>query len=368
MQTTGHQKLFNFINAALDWCVLVVSYLLSVYIRQGLMFGITNPALLLEDHYIPMALVYSTLMVGVLVFLNMYGSYRFRSFWKETVSLTMANGFGVVALGFVLYFLKMGDFARWQVAFLLLFSVVGLVGKRAVLRALLRVVRTQGHNTRAVLLVGSGPLAHRYYEELKARPYTGYNYRGYVSDEQVADMGAWRGPVAQFRQVLQKEKIEEVVVALPARQADCIGDLVAASGRYSAKISIIPSYNDFIPASPHVETVADLKMINVRRAPDKGPLWAATKRLMDLVGSGVGLVLTSPLMLGAAIAVKATSPGPVIFKQKRTGKNGKEFYMYKFRSMYQDAEERLAELQDQNEVDGPVFKMTNDPRITPAGR
>ena len=135
MQTTGHQKLFNFINAALDWCVLVVSYLLSVYIRQGLMFGITNPALLLEDHYIPMALVYSTLMVGVLVFLNMYGSYRFRSFWKETVSLTMANGFGVVALGFVLYFLKMGDFARWQVAFLLLFSVVGLVGKRAVLRA-----------------------------------------------------------------------------------------------------------------------------------------------------------------------------------------------------------------------------------------
>ena len=85
MQTTGHQKLFNFINAALDWCVLVVSYLLSVYIRQGLMFGITNPALLLEDHYIPMALVYSTLMVGVLVFLNMYGSYRFRSFWKETV-------------------------------------------------------------------------------------------------------------------------------------------------------------------------------------------------------------------------------------------------------------------------------------------
>lgn len=368
MQTTGHQKLFNFINAALDWCVLVVSYLLSVYIRQGLMFGITNPALLLEDHYIPMALVYSTLMVGVLIFLNMYGSYRFRSFWKETVSLAMANGFGVVALGFVLYFLKMGDFARWQVAFLLAFSVVGLVGKRAVLRALLRVVRTQGHNTRAVLLVGSGPLAHRYYEELKARPYTGYNYRGYVSDEQVADMGAWRGPVAQFRQVLQKEKIEEVVVALPARQADCIGDLVAASGRYSAKISIIPSYNDFIPASPHVETVADLKMINVRRAPDKGPLWAATKRLMDLVGSGVGLVLTSPLMLGATIAVKVTSPGPVIFKQKRTGKNGKEFYMYKFRSMYQDAEERLAELQDQNEVDGPVFKMTNDPRITPAGR
>ena len=170
MQTTGHQKLFNFINAALDWCVLVVSYLLSVYIRQGLMFGITNPALLLEDHYIPMALVYSTLMVGVLIFLNMYGSYRFRSFWKETVSLAMANGFGVVALGFVLYFLKMGDFARWQVAFLLAFSVVGLVGKRAVLRALLRVVRTQGHNTRAVLLVGSGPLAHRYYEDLKARP------------------------------------------------------------------------------------------------------------------------------------------------------------------------------------------------------
>ena len=368
MQTSGHQKLFNLINAVLDWFVLLFSYLLSVYIRQGLMMGRQDPGLLLDGPYIPMALIYSTLMVGVLMFLNMYGSYRFRSMWKEAWSLTLANGFGVVALGFVLYFLKMGEYARSQVAFLFVFSIVGLVLKRVVLRAMLRVVRTRGRNTRAVLLVGSGALAHRYYEELMARPYTGYNYRGYVSDEQAEDLGRWRGPVREFRTILQTEKIEEVVVALSPEQSGCIGDLVAASGRYSAKISIIPSYNDFIPSNPHVETLASLKMINVRRAPDKGPVWGFVKRTMDVVGSGLGLVLASPLMLGAAIAVKVTSPGPVIFKQKRTGKNGREFYMYKFRSMYQDAEARLAELQALNEVDGPVFKMTNDPRITPVGK
>ena len=117
-----------------------------------------------------------------------------------------------------------------------------------------------------------------------------------------------------------------------------------------------------------MENLASIRLLNVRQAPDKGPLWDFVKRTIDIVGSGVGLVLASPLLLGAAIAVRASSPGPVIFKQKRVGKNGREFYMYKFRSMYQDAEQRLEELRAQNEVDGPVFKMTHDPRITPVGK
>ena len=94
-----------------------------------------------------------------------------------------------------------------------------------------------------------------------------------------------------------------------------------------------------------------------------------TKRAFDIVFSAFVLVSFSWLFVIVAIAIKIDDPkGPVFFKQKRVGKDGKKFNMYKFRSMYQDAEERLAELQDQNEVDGPVFKMTNDPRITPAGR
>ncbi|MBQ5754180.1 MAG: sugar transferase [Oscillospiraceae bacterium] len=368
MGSRNHQRIFNGVNGLLDWLILEFSYLFSVYLRQGIMMGRYSLSVLNEPEYIYLSLAYSTVMVVVFVFFRFYGSYRFRSFYKEATSLVTANGLGVLFLGTTLYLLKLGDFARLQMVFLFVFSMAGLLAKRVVLRWMLRQVRSRGRNTRAVLVVGSGKLALRYVQELEARPYLGYNYRGYLADEPCEEMGRYRGKVEEFRNILQSEKIEEVVVSLPGAEGEQIGMLVSAAGRYSAKISIIPAYNDFIPSNPTVESVASIKMLNVRRAPDKGPVWDFVKRAMDICGSAAGILIGSPILLGAAIAVKFSSPGPIIFKQKRVGKNGREFYMYKFRSMYQDAEQRLAELQDQNEADGPVFKIVNDPRITKVGK
>jgi lipopolysaccharide/colanic/teichoic acid biosynthesis glycosyltransferase len=95
------------------------------------------------------------------------------------------------------------------------------------------------------------------------------------------------------------------------------------------------------------------------------PFW---KRLMDVLGAGVLLILLSPLMIGAAIMVRLSSPGPIIFRQKRAGLGGKPFWFYKFRTMYIDAEQRKQELMHLNEAQGPVFKIANDPRVTPIGR
>lgn len=92
------------------------------------------------------------------------------------------------------------------------------------------------------------------------------------------------------------------------------------------------------------------------------------KRLIDIVGSFVGLVLISPLLLILCVAIKLDSKGPIIFAQKRIGKNGVPFYMYKFRSMIVDAEERLGALKEKNEMSGPMFKIKDDPRITKVGR
>ena len=95
----------------------------------------------------------------------------------------------------------------------------------------------------------------------------------------------------------------------------------------------------------------------------------AIKRLMDVVGSGLGMILLSPVFLAIAAAVKFTSPGPVFFSQVRVGRYGRHFRFYKFRSMFIDAEARKAELMSQNESkDGVIFKMKNDPRITKVGR
>ncbi|MDI6827503.1 MAG: sugar transferase [Armatimonadota bacterium] len=98
------------------------------------------------------------------------------------------------------------------------------------------------------------------------------------------------------------------------------------------------------------------------------PLEQKIKRLIDILVSSIMLVILSPLMLLVAIAIKLESEGPVIYKQTRVGKNGREFTFYKFRSMFRDADKRLAELMHLNEADGPIFKIKNDPRITKIGR
>ncbi len=96
--------------------------------------------------------------------------------------------------------------------------------------------------------------------------------------------------------------------------------------------------------------------------------YAFWKRVLDVIGSFVIIVLLSPLLVAIAILVKLTSPGPVIYKQQRVGRGGRTFTFYKFRSMYQDADRRLQEVLAQNEKSGPIFKMKNDPRVTPVGR
>lgn len=103
-------------------------------------------------------------------------------------------------------------------------------------------------------------------------------------------------------------------------------------------------------------------------ASKKRYLYFFIKRVFDIIASLTGLIILSPVLLITSIAIKIEDKGPVIFSQERVGRNGKTFKMYKFRSMYTNAEEILKELKDLNEADGPVFKMKNDPRITKVGR
>lgn len=95
------------------------------------------------------------------------------------------------------------------------------------------------------------------------------------------------------------------------------------------------------------------------------PVW---KRTVDVLGALIGIIIAAPVMIPAALCIKCTSPGPILFRQQRTGLGGRPFTLYKFRSMYPDAEQRKRELMRFNERQGPVFKMTNDPRITPVGK
>lgn len=364
-----HQGLVNIANFTIDVGLILVAYGLATWLRNGYMGGApTSFFSLFDRQYVVVACVYAVCIGLAYVFFRLYGSFRFRNFFQEAGTIAVINGVGILGVGAVLYIARLTDFSRMVLGFFYVFSVGLVLAKRLVFRSILRHSRSLGYARRNFLVVGDGEFAERYIRYVKENVRYGYQLMGYVSSQAHPEYGEARlGGYDDFSALLSRQRVDQVVFALSGTDMDRLGGMIAACGRYGAKASVIPQYNDFIPATPTVEAAGNLKLLNVRSTPDKGPLWAFVKRAMDLTGATVGLVLASPIMLVTAIAVKRCDGGPVIFAQERVGKNGVHFKMYKFRSMYMDAEERLAELQKYNQVDGPAFKMENDPRVTPVG-
>ncbi|MEG2958636.1 MAG: exopolysaccharide biosynthesis polyprenyl glycosylphosphotransferase, partial [Oscillospiraceae bacterium] len=148
--------------------------------------------------------------------------------------------------------------------------------------------------------------------------------------------------------VLQINNPDEVVAALDAGDYHQMESIIAACEKTGCKLSILPFYSKFLPAHPDIDEVGGLMLINLRRIPLDNLFYAFIKRATDLIGSVLLIVLTSPIMLFAAIGIKCTSPGPVIFRQERVGLNKKTFVMYKFRSMRLNDESTTAWSTDQD--------------------
>lgn len=365
-----HQWLVNMVNFTADVVLILVAYALATWLRNGYMVDSQASFIeLFNKQYALVACVYAVCIGVAYVACRLYGSFRFQNFIHEARTIAAINGVGILGVGAVLYIARLTEFSRLVLGFFYVFSVSFVLAKRVVLRGLFRRSRSLGYTQRDLIVVGEGDLAARYVQFIQTNARYGYRLAGYVAKELHPE---YNGPrlcgYEDFSAMLNSRRVDQVVFALAGADLEYLGAMIAACGRYGAKASVIPQYNDFIPATPTVEAAGNLKLINVRSTPDKGPVWAFVKRTMDIVGAGLGLILASPIMLVTAIAVKRCDGGPAIFAQERMGKNGARFKMYKFRSMYMDAEERLAELQKFNEVDGPAFKMENDPRITPVGR
>lgn len=205
--------------------------------------------------------------------------------------------------------------------------------KRFFLRYLLRYYRQKGYNLKHVLIVGAGPMARRYLDKIRADKELGYHPMGYVSDRT-----GWKGldrlgGYADLDRVLERYRPDEVVSAIPAEEFSQTPAIISACEKAGVKLSMIPFYAEYMPSNPQFDDLDGLPLMNIRRIPLDNWGNAFLKRCMDLVGSLLLIVLTSPVMLFAAIGVKLSSPGPVIFRQERIGRDKKPFSMYKFRSM-----------------------------------
>jgi exopolysaccharide biosynthesis polyprenyl glycosylphosphotransferase len=239
-------------------------------------------------------------------------------------------------------------------------------GRRVVDRVHLR-------QARRTLIVGTGRLARRALRDLRLDRTQRYEVVGFVDDtasgrpafDEVGD--APIGTLLQLEQILMREVIDEVVIALPIKSCyQQIQHVIGVCERAGVQAKYGADMFESAVAFPRYHAHGDRAFVALQVIPDAHRL--AVKRLIDILGATVGLILLAPLMLIIAIAVKLTSSGPVIYAHDRCGLNRRPFRMYKFRSMYADADRLQDSLEDRNEAKGPVFKIRHDPRVTPLGR
>jgi exopolysaccharide biosynthesis polyprenyl glycosylphosphotransferase len=253
-------------------------------------------------------------------------------------------------------------------------ATTGAILQRFILRSVLERIRLRGRNLRHVLVVGTNSRALDIAKKLEARPELGYHIVGFVDEKwagaaTVAACGySVVSDLNNLSTLLRTMVVDEVIIALP----------VASLHGHAARIACICEEQGI--TTRVLSNIFDLKLARARGEEFEGASlitnytgigedWPfVAKRVLDVVISSVLLVALAPVFGIVAMLVKVTSPGPVFFAQSRLGYNKRRFKTYKFRTMGEDAENRIGEIEHLNEVSGPVFKIKNDPRVTPLGR
>ena len=315
-----------------DVIVISLSYIFSLVIRFQYMFGKTSVDMY-DMPYIILSIMYGIAIIFVFYLLHMYGTYRFTSYTNEVVTIVLVNGVCMLFLMAFLFITKSIDFSRAVLLIWWGLSCVLLIVKRVVFRATIGHVY-QSKQTKNIAVVGNGDLAHQYMENITNNPKQKNTViKGYISAVEKEGLGVCLGSYEDLERIIEEQEIDELVVALESHETVFMPYIFYMADKEGIGLRLIPFYNRYIPQNAVMETVGSTKLINVRVTPLDNLLWAFIKRVIDICGSLLGIILLSPVYIITAIGVKLSSPGPVFFKQERIGLHKKPFKMYKFRSM-----------------------------------
>jgi exopolysaccharide biosynthesis polyprenyl glycosylphosphotransferase len=275
--------------------------------------------------------------------------------------LLKSCAFMVLGLILALYFSRalVSGIARWIPLWFGAISFILVVIREEIVSAVTLRKMARGQHKRHFVLIGTTDETIRMRQEIKERPEESIHI--------IAELNLNETTVAQLVQVLHEHSVNGVILSAKHAYFEQVEEAIHACELEGVEAWLIA---DFFKTQLSRTTFDDFygqPVMVFRTTPETG--WQSTlKRPFDLLGSTFVLVLLSPMYLIIALLIKFTSPGPILFRQQRSGLNGRPFTIYKFRTMTADAEDRKKELADRNEMKGPVFKVTNDPRVTPIGR
>ena len=359
-----NQKYFNRLLVLLDALVVAVAYYVAWFIWLSGMVKALDP----DIGVLAMELYFSALFAIVPGYLLLYSNcdlYTPKRTTKqvyEIFNIIKANTIGLLAIMVVLYAINLPDFSRGMIFLFYGINIVLEVLMRKTVRFALRYFRKKGYNMKHILLVGYSRAAESYIDRITQNLEWGYIVCG-VLDDRIPHGTTYKGVevvggIDSLALILQDNKLDEIGITLALEDYDRLEEIVNICEKSGVHTKFIPDYNRVIPSSPYLEDLGGLAVVNIRHVPLTNTANMLIKRAVDIFGALVAIVLFSPLMLIAAIGIKLTSKGPLIFKQERVGLHNRPFKMYKFRTM---------EVQNEEE-EKKGWTKKNDPRVTGIGK
>ncbi|MBQ4259361.1 MAG: undecaprenyl-phosphate glucose phosphotransferase [Lachnospiraceae bacterium] len=358
-----NQKVLNRLLVVIDALITASSFMLAYFVK----FYILNDGpgvgvLPAKDYFELLAFIVPAYMLLYYI-CGVYAPKRTVRKRFEVYGIIRTNTIGIVALIIVLYMIvREIHFSRSVMVIFYFLNVFFASVFRVVLRDGLQSIRKKGYNLKHVLLVGYSRAAEEYVDRILDNPQWGYSVYG-ILDNNIPEDTDYRkvkvlGGLDQLENILTDNKMDEIAITLSLNDYDYLGTIVAACEKSGVHTKFVPDYNSLIPSKPYTEDMLGLPVINIRYVPLNNMGNMFVKRVVDIIGSLFGIIITSPIMLLSAVLVKCSSPGPVIFKQERVGLHNKPFYMYKFRSMEMQSEKS----------EKKAWTTKNDPRVTKIGR
>ena len=359
-----NQRYFNRLHLLVDAVIVAVSYLLAWYIKFATIFADTEPGAGALDMRTYFSALYFLVpgYVFLYYFFNMYAPKRATRRKYEIAGIVEANTVGVLMFIVALYMINEPDFSRTMLGIFYVINIILTALSRTLIRNMLYFFRRKGYNLKYILLVGYSRAAEEYITRINSNPQWGYVVRG-ILDDRIPSGTVYRGVkvvgrIENIKYILPENKLDEIAITLALKDYDRLEYIVDLCEKSGVHTKFIPDYTSLVPSRPYTEDVMGLPVINIRYVPLTNTLNWVSKRVVDVIGSAIGIIISSPIMLLATLAVRFTSRGPIIFKQERVGLHNKPFKMYKFRTM---------EMQKPS-AEQKAWTVKDDPRVTKVGK
>lgn len=368
---------------ALDLALVSLAFFLAYWCRaywlpQLLPNTLTTPFYPLSA-YLPLLPLVLGIWAVLLLTSGCYRSHRTVPLIEEAWDILKVCSSGLALLALIIYAFRLDDrllagdaFSRLWVALVGLLACLLLLTEKLALRTLSRYVRARGYNYRTVLIVGTNVGALDLADSIRMHRYWGFRILGFVSHprEKIDDFPPYYkllGTIDDILDIVENNVVDDVLFCVSRRDLDHMEDLFLALHEQGIRTRFALNLFPHTKTRTHLEELGGVPLMTFSTTPE-GIFPLIFKRTVDIVLSVTMMVLALPVVLCIALLIKVSSRGAVFYSQTRCGLNGRKFTLYKFRTMVEDAEERKQDLLHLNEMDGPVFKLENDPRVTLLGR